>query len=68
MIRLIRRLYCLASNLVSHKDRFLLHHKERRGLYVGGNQQSVSHLSIFGSDAPLWIKLSAFKLDGVNKT
>ena len=34
----------------------------------GGNQSSVSHLSIFGSDAPLWIKLSAFKLDRVNKT
>ena len=31
------------------------------------NQQSVSHLSIFGSAAPLRIKLSVFKLDGVNK-
>ena len=34
---------------------------------MGENQQSVSHLSIFGSAAPLRIKLSVFKLDGVNK-
>ena len=39
----------------------------RPGRLREANQQSVSHLSIFGSAAPLRIKLSVFKLDGVNK-